>query len=58
MKSGIDKQTVRLFDVFVLAPYIIYVATKGSLTKTDIAILMVIGIGTFIYNGINYIKNR
>lgn len=52
-------QTVRLLDVFVIAPILLYVAINGkALTPMMRALLGTIGVLTLLYNGINYIRNR
>lgn len=50
-------QLVRLFDVAILAPYLITLAGKEKLTSFDKKALAVIGVGTFFYNGINFINH-
>jgi len=45
-------QAVRLLDVFVIAPILI---KNGIDTKNNI--ITVIGIGTLIFNGINFIND-
>ena len=59
--SSVDEyqksQSVRLLDVFVLAPYLIYLAQKKELTKLDKQMLIIIAGATIVYNGRNYIKN-
>lgn len=49
-------QTVRLIDIFLIAPYLLIAATKPKLSKTDRAIVIAIAAGTFYYNAINYFK--
>jgi hypothetical protein len=51
-------QQIRLLDIFVVAPFCIYVATKKSLSKPIRLGLFVLGISTLIYNGNNYLKNK
>ena len=51
-------QTIRLFDVFVLAPALTYISTNKKLSGTERGILLFAGVSTFIYNGINYLKNK
>lgn len=53
----VSVQTVRLLDVFVVAPFCFYVASFTTLPKTVRAGLVVLGAATLIYNGNNYIKN-
>ena len=53
-----NKQSVRLLDVFAIGPFLIYAATANKLGKTERLILLGIGIGTIIYNGVNYLKEK
>jgi hypothetical protein len=52
----VKTQTVRLIDLFFIAPYLLIAATKPRLSKTDRAIVIAIAAGTFYYNAINYLK--
>jgi hypothetical protein len=52
-----DVQEVRLIDVFVIAPFLIYVSNNKNLSKPIRLGLFVIGVSTLIYNGHNYLKN-
>ena len=47
-------QIIRLFDVFAIGPFMLYAA--GQLKGNDKAIMTMIGIGTILYNGANYLK--
>ena len=49
-----DKQTVRLLDVFVLAPFLFWASSKTD-NKTAKYGLMVAGFLTFVYNGNDYL---
>ena len=49
-------QGVRLFDVFLLGPAMIYGANKKRLSNPLSTLFMLAGIGTIIFNGANYIK--
>lgn len=50
-------QLVRIFDVFILAPAMIYVgATNKKLPMWLRGFILVSGIGTGVYNGINYLR--
>lgn len=51
-------QAIRLVDVFFIAPYLIYLSTKSKTTELDRNILIVLGVSTLLYNGINYLKNK
>ena len=48
-------QFVRLIDVFVLAPTMVYASTFKSLPNYIRLILLVSGIATLVFNGINYV---
>ena len=48
-------QFVRLIDVFVLAPTMVYASTFKNLTDYIRIILLVSGIATLVFNGINYV---
>lgn len=48
-------QYVRLLDVFVIGPAIVYAGSQISTNWLKIG-LIIIGIGTIVYNGINYIR--
>lgn len=50
-------QTIRLIDVFLLGPFMIYAAAKPQLTPLDRIILAIIGIATILYNWKNYKEN-
>jgi hypothetical protein len=51
-----DVQTIRLIDVFVIAPILIYASTQERIGKPIRYALLAIGIATFVYNGHNYLK--
>jgi hypothetical protein len=53
----IPVQTVRLIDVFVIAPFLIY---AGKSAKNNYIKYGLIGIGvlTALYNGVHYIENK
>lgn len=56
MDQIFSKQTVRLMDVFVIAPFLIYASytvKAKPMVKTG---LFVIGLATAVYNGVNYVK--
>lgn len=55
----ISKQQVRLLDVFVVAPFLIYTSTlKGVPSKRIRLSLLVLGVATLVYNGHNYLKAK
>ena len=54
----LNVQTIRLIDVFAIAPILIYSGTKESMLPKWVKMsLVVIGIATILYNGTNYLKN-
>jgi hypothetical protein len=53
----IDPQPVRFLDVVFVAPVILYAGVKGNFNPFIKYSLIAIGVGTFVYNGINYVKN-
>lgn len=55
---GFDVQTVRLIDVFLIAPFLMYVGTNKSLSTPVRATLWGLGIATLLYNGHHYLKNK
>ena len=54
----IDVQKVRLLDVFVIGPFLMYSATYKQLPNWVRSGLFIVGVGTIIYNGKNYLKNE
>jgi hypothetical protein len=51
-----DVQTIRLIDVFVIAPILIYASTRERINKPTRYAILAIGIATLVYNGHNYLK--
>jgi uncharacterized protein related to proFAR isomerase len=53
-------QTIRLVDVFVIAPILIYAGVKYQkiMPKALSLSLIAIGVATAVYNGKNYLKNK
>lgn len=51
-------QIIRLADVFIIGPTIIYAGIFTQLPVWLRYTLIGIGVATIIYNGNNYIKNR
>lgn len=49
-------QLIRIADVFLIGPILIYASTFKTLPTYMRAVLFVIGIATILYNGNNYIK--
>jgi len=53
-----DVQKIRLLDVFVIAPILIYGSTQETLSKPMRYALLTIGVATLFYNGHNYLKAK
>tara|TARA_R110002020_G_scaffold56171_7_gene155659 strand:+ start:740 stop:961 length:222 start_codon:yes stop_codon:yes gene_type:complete len=52
-------QAVRLYDVFLLAPFLIYIGYKAKgLKNWERYAVYFIGASTLWYNGRNYLKNK
>ena len=59
IKEYQKSQAVRLYDVFLLAPFLLYVGYKAKgISKIERYGIYFIGISTIIYNGRNYLKNK
>lgn len=55
---GLSVQDVRLLDVFVIGPFLIYAGMQPQLSKPVRIGLVIFGVATILYNGHNYLKNR
>lgn len=51
-------QIIRLTDVFFIAPYLLYLSTKDKITNLDRNLLILLGVTTLLYNGMNYLNNK
>ena len=52
-------QQVRLYDVFLVAPFLFYAGNKATgLALWERYGIYLIAAGTLIYNGSNYLRNR
>jgi len=52
-------QNIRLIDVFLIAPFLIYIGNKAKgISSFERNMIYVIGAATLIYNGKNYLKNK
>ena len=52
-------QVVRLYDVFLLAPFLMYIGYKGKgISNLERNAIYLIGVGTLVYNARNYLKNK
>lgn len=52
-------QLVRLFDVFFIGPFLLWIAlkTRQQTSDTEYAAILFIAITTILYNGYNYLAN-
>jgi hypothetical protein len=57
VKEISKSQNIRLVDVFIIAPILIYAGTIKPVPVWLKLSLIVIGIATAFYNGKNYLKN-
>ena len=51
-------QEVRLWDVFFIGPFLLYLGWKGKLSDLDKMILTTLGGLTILYNWMNYQRNQ
>jgi len=58
MAFGLSVQDVRLLDVFVIGPFLIYAGMQEGISKPIRIGLVLFGVATIIYNGHNFLKNR
>lgn len=56
--AATQKQAVRLFDILLFAPILIYIGWSGKMNNTIRTILIVMGIGTIAYNGYYFLKYK
>jgi hypothetical protein len=57
-KNLFTTQNVRLIDVFVVAPFLIYTSTlKGNPNWVRLS-LFLLGASTLVYNGYNYLNDK
>lgn len=56
MDSKESVQLVRLADVFLIGPFLVYVGTRRELPIAVRLGLWAVGVGTVIYNGRNYLR--
>jgi len=50
-------QFVRLVDVFVLGPFMMWVSQQNRMSADNRRVLWLIGLATIIYNGKNFLAN-
>jgi hypothetical protein len=53
----ISRQQVRLLDVFVVAPFLFYAASKQSDNKLKYGLYGLAAL-TLVYNGVNYLNEK
>lgn len=51
-------QMVRLWDIFIIAPVLVFVGAKYQMPILAKIALIGIGIGTFLYNGYFFLKYK
>lgn len=51
-------QRIRLIDVFLIAPFLMMISNKKKLSDAERTGLKILSLSTFIYNGLNYLKNE
>jgi hypothetical protein len=54
----ISKQNMRLIDIIVISPFLIYASTLKNNPSWVRISLLTLGITTFLYNGIDYIHEK
>lgn len=58
MEKFSKSQLVRFMDITVIGPLLLFWAWRGKLSKGERFMMGLIGAGTVIYNGRNYLKNK
>lgn len=56
--AAVQKQNVRLFDILVFSPILLYIGLTGNMNNTIRTILVLMGLGTLLYNGYYYFKYK
>ena len=51
-------QNIRMLDVLVIGPFMIYASQTAKLNTFERNILFVLGVATIIYNGKNYYETK
>jgi hypothetical protein len=57
-ESIISKQNVRLIDIFIISPFLIYASTLKQNPNWVRISFITLGISTFLYNGIDYLYEK
>lgn len=55
---GLNVQDIRLIDVFIIAPFLLYVSSKKELSPMVRLTLFTFGSLTMLYNANNYLINK
>jgi hypothetical protein len=55
---GLNVQDIRLIDVFIIAPFLLYVSSKKELSPMVRLTLLTFGSLTMLYNANNYLINK
>jgi hypothetical protein len=55
---GLNVQDIRLIDVFIIAPFLLYVSSKKELSPMIRLTLFTFGSLTLLYNANNYLINK
>jgi hypothetical protein len=55
---GLNVQDIRLIDVFIIAPFLLYVSSKKELSPMVRLTLLTFGSLTLLYNANNYLINK
>ena len=55
MNEVAKTQQIRLFDVFLIGPYLVWLAARSRPPHREI--LFGLGVLTILYNGQNYLRN-
>ena len=55
---GLNVQNIRLIDVFIIAPFLLYVSSKKELSPMVRLTLFTFGSLTLLYNANNYLINK
>jgi hypothetical membrane protein len=52
-------QAVRLIDIFILGPFLLFYAlkTRPQVTIEEFVAIIIIAVATILYNGYNYLAN-
>ena len=58
-KEVSKSQSIRLLDIFFIAPFLLYVGYKATgINNTEKMVLILIALATFYYNGKNYLETK